>query len=96
MRAWFSIPIVKGIRTGVSVNANPAARVYRVSALGAKVWYAGSSLMLAGLAIWLIASRDQDGRLNENFILVIGLVLAARYLLKQVVVALFPPAETTK
>jgi hypothetical protein len=48
MRAWFSVPIVRGIRTGVSVNANPAARIYRVSATGRKVWYIGSTVMSAG------------------------------------------------
>jgi hypothetical protein len=91
MRAWFSVPIVRGIRTGVSVNANPAARIYRVSATGRKVWNIGSAVLLFGLAIWLVASRDQDGRLNESFLLVIGLVLAVRYLFKLAVVALFPP-----
>jgi hypothetical protein len=65
-----------------------------VSALGRRVWNIGSTLMLAALAIWLFASRDQDGRLNEYFWLVIGLVLAVRYLFKLSVVALFPPIET--
>jgi hypothetical protein len=37
VRAWFSVQIVKGVRTGISVNANPAARVYRVSATDAHV-----------------------------------------------------------
>jgi hypothetical protein len=37
VRAWFSVPIVKGIRTGISINANPTARRYRVSPIGAKV-----------------------------------------------------------
>jgi hypothetical protein len=50
--------------------------------------------MLAGLAIWLIASRDQDGRLNENFLLVIIMVFAVRYLFKLAVVALCQPIET--
>jgi hypothetical protein len=86
MRAWLSFPIVKGIRTGISVNPNPAARVYRVSATGRKVWRIGSTLMLAGLAIWLVASRDETGRLSENFLLVIIMVLAVRYLFKQAVI----------
>jgi hypothetical protein len=94
MRAWLSFPIVKGIRTGVSVNPNPAARVYRVSATGAKVWYAGSTVMLVALAIWLVASRDQEGRLSEWWWLVISLVLAVRYLFKLAVVAYFQPIET--
>jgi hypothetical protein len=94
MRAWFSVPIVKGVRTGISVNANPAARIYPVSPTGLKVWRIGSTVMLVGLAIWLVASRDQDGRLNENFLLVIGLVLAVRYLFKLAVVALYPPQTT--
>jgi hypothetical protein len=94
MRAWFSVPIVRGIRTGVSVNLNPAARRYPVSATGAKVWYAGEALMLAGLAIWLIASRDSEGRLNEYFLLVIFMVLAVRYIFRLVVAAYFPPRTT--
>jgi len=94
MRGWFSVPIVRGIRTGISVNTNPAARIDRVSATGLKVWRIGSAVMLAGLAVWLIASRDHDGRLNENFLLVIALVLGLRYLFKLAVVAAFPPIET--
>ena len=39
------------------------------------VWRVGSAVMLAALAIWLIASRDQEGRLNENFLLVTFIVL---------------------
>ncbi len=88
MRAWLSFPIVRGIRTGVSVNANPAARRYFVSATGRKVWRVGSTLLLAGLAIWLFASRDQEGRLNELFLPVIFIVLGLRYLFKLVVVAM--------
>jgi hypothetical protein len=45
MRAWFSVPIIKGVRTGISVNMNPAARFCRVSPIGAKRW----------LAIWFVA-----------------------------------------
>jgi hypothetical protein len=72
----------------------PPARVYRVSATGAKVWYAGSTLMLAALAIWLVASRDDEGRLSEVWWLVVSLVLAVRYCFKLVVVAAFPPQTT--
>jgi hypothetical protein len=94
MRTWLSFRTgIRGVRVGVSLP-NPAARVYPVSATGAKVWYTGSTLMLAGLAIWLFTSRADDGRLNENFLLVIGLALAVRYLFKLSVVALFPPIET--
>jgi hypothetical protein len=94
MRAWFSVPIVKGIRTGISVNMNPAARAYpRASATGAKVWRIGSTIMLVGLAIWLFASME-NGRLSEVWWLVTGLVLAARYIFKLVVVAIFPPQTT--
>ena len=56
MRAWLSFPIVKGIRTGVSVNLNPAARRYHVSPIGAKIWRIGSALMLAGLAVLCVES----------------------------------------
>ena len=66
MRAWFSVPIARGIRTGISVNPNSAGRRYFVSATGQKVWRVGSTLMLAGLAIWLFTSRDQEGRLSER------------------------------
>jgi hypothetical protein len=94
MRAWLSFPIVKGIRTGISVNMNPAARAYpRASATGAKVWRIGSAIMLVGLAIWLFASME-NGRLSEVWWLVTGLVLAARYIFKLVVVAIFPPQIT--
>jgi hypothetical protein len=89
MRTWISFRTgIRGIRVGASLP-NPAARIYYLSATGAKVWYAGSTLMLAGLVIWLIASRD-DGRLNENYWIVIFMVLAVRYLFKLAVVALFP------
>src|ERR1700730_10192197 len=94
MRAWFSVPIVKGIRTGISVNMNPAARAYpRASATGAKVWRIGSTIMLVGLAIWLFASME-NGRLSEVWWLVTGLVLAALYIFMLVVVAIFPPQTT--
>lgn len=96
MRAWFSVPIVRGIRTGISVNANPAAQTYRVSPIGAKVWYTGSTLLLAGLAIWLFATADEAGRINEWFWLMIALVLTVRYLFKLAIVALFPPIETPR
>ena len=91
MRTWLSFPTgIRGIRLGASVNLNTTARIYYLSATGRKVWRVGSALMLACLLIWLIASRDQDGRLNENFLLVIILVLAVRYFFKLVVAALFP------
>jgi hypothetical protein len=94
MRTWISFRTgIRGVRAGVALP-NPAVRVYPVSATGMKVWRIGQAVMLAGLAIWLIASRDDEGRLNENFWLVIGLVLAMRYLLKLAVVALFPPEVT--
>jgi hypothetical protein len=57
-----------------------------VSATGLKVWRIGSAVMLAGLAIWLVASRDDEGRLNESFLLVIFMVLGLRYLFGQAVV----------
>src|ERR1700674_2417612 len=94
MRTWLSCRTgIKGVRAGVSLP-NPTARIYYVSATGRKVWYIGSTVMLAGLAIWLLASRDQEGRLSEWFLVVIGLVLAVRYLFKLAVVAFFPPIET--
>jgi hypothetical protein len=94
MRTWVSFRTpAKGVRLGVGASF-PRARVYAVSAIGLKIFRIGSTVMLAGLAIWLIASRDQDGRLNENYWLVIGFVLAIRYLFKLAVVAMFPPIET--
>jgi hypothetical protein len=36
-----------------------------MSATGLKIWRIGSAVMWAGLAIWLFASRDEEGRLNE-------------------------------
>jgi hypothetical protein len=86
MRTWISFRTgIRGVRVGAALP-NPAARGYRVSATGLKVWRVGSTLMLAGLAIWLFTSRDQEGRLSENFLLVIIMVLAVRYLFKQAVV----------
>jgi hypothetical protein len=94
MRTWISFRTgIRGVRVGVALP-NPAARTYRVSATGRKVWRIGQAVMLVGLAIWLIASRDQDGRLSEVWWLVIGLVLALRYLFKLAIVAVFPPIET--
>jgi hypothetical protein len=96
MRTWLSFRTgIRGVRVGVALP-NPAARTYYLSPTGRKVWLIGSAVMLVGLAIWLIASRDQDGRLNEMWWLVIGLVLAVRYLLKLAVVALFPPIENAR
>ena len=90
MRTWISFRTgIRGVRAGVSLP-NPAARIYYLSATGLKVWRVGSSLMLAGLALWLIFSRDEAGRLNENFLLVIIMVFAVRYLFRLAVVALFP------
>ena len=93
MRTWLSFRTgIRGLRVGVSLP-NPAPRTYRVSAIGRRVWHTGSTLMLAGLAIWLVASRDQDGRLSEWWWLVVSMVLAVRYLFKLSVVALYPPIE---
>jgi hypothetical protein len=76
MRTWISFRTgPRGIRAGVSLP-NPAARTYYLSATGLKVWRIGSTLMLADLALWLIASRDEEGRLNENFFLVMIMVFA--------------------
>jgi hypothetical protein len=89
MRTWISFRTpIRGIRVGVGASL-PAARTYYVSATGLKVWRIGSAVMLAGLALWLIISRDEQGRLNEAWWLVIGLVLGLRYLFGQAVVALY-------
>ena len=94
MRTWISFRTgIPGIRVGASLP-NPSARVYRVSATGAKICRVASAVILVSLAIGLIASRDDDGRLNEKFLLVIGLVLGLCYIFKLVVVAFFPPIET--
>jgi hypothetical protein len=94
MRAWLSFPTgIRRVRLGASVNLNTSARMHHLSATGAKVWRIGSTLMLAGLVIWLIASRDQDGRLSKSFLLVTFFVLGLRYIFKLAVVALFPPIE---
>jgi hypothetical protein len=95
MRTWLSFRTgIRGVRVGVALP-NPAARVYPVSATGRKVWRVGQAVMLVGLAIWLVASLDDEGRLNENYWLAIGMVLAVRYCFKLAVVALFPPPQTT-
>jgi hypothetical protein len=95
MRTWISFRTgIRGIRVGASLPNPTARRVYQVSATGRKVWRIGSAVMLAGLAIWLFASRDEEGRLNENFLLVISLGLVVRALFKRAVVALFPPQTT--
>ena len=91
MRTWLSFRTgIRGVRLGVAL---PTSRTYNISATGAKIWYTGSALMLAALAIWLIASRDQEGRLNEWWLLVTFMVLGFRYLFKLTAVALFPPIE---
>jgi hypothetical protein len=91
MRTWLSFRTpIRGIRVGVGASI-PPARTYVVSATGLKIWRIGSALMLVSLTIWLVASRDQEGRLNENYWLVIGLVLACRYLFKMAIVCLCPP-----
>ena len=55
MRTWISFRTpIRGIRVGVGASL-PAARVYRVSATGAKVSNIGSTVMLAGLAITVTA-----------------------------------------
>jgi hypothetical protein len=95
MRTWISFRTgIRGVRVGVALP-NHAARIYQVSAMGRKIWIIGSTLMLAGLGIWLFASRDDEGRLSEWWLFVIGFVLALRYLFKLAVVALFPPIRNT-
>ena len=94
MRTWISYPTgIRGIRLGAAVPLNTRPRIYAVSPIGLKVWRVGSSLMLAGLALWLIFSRDEAGRLNENFLLVSFFVLGLRYIFKLAVAALFPPSD---
>jgi hypothetical protein len=96
MRTWISFRTgIRGVRVGVALP-NPVARVYRVSPTGLMVLRIGSSLMLAGLGIWLVASRDDDGRLSENFLLVIIMVFVVRFLFKLAIVALFPPEVITE
>ena len=80
MRTWLSFRTpFRGIRAGVSLP-NPAARTYYMSATGQKIWLIGSALMWGGLAIWLFTSRDQDGRLNEWWWLVIIAVWCGWYI----------------
>jgi hypothetical protein len=93
MRTWISFRTpIRGIRVGAGASL-PAARVYPVSATGQKVLRGGSALMLIGLVSWLIASRDQDGRLNENFLMAIILAYAAWRTFGLVVAAIFPPEQ---
>ena len=93
MRTWLSFRTgIRGARVGVALP-NPAVRIYPVSATGLRVWRIGSAVMLVGLAVWLIASRDQEGRLSEWFIFAIIMVLSLRWLFEQMVVAFFPPLE---
>jgi hypothetical protein len=93
MRTWISFRTpIRGVRVGAGVSL-PAARIYAVSATGLKVWRIGSTVMLVGLAIWLFASRDAEGRLSEVWWLVIGLVLAVRCLFKLAIVCLCPPPQ---
>jgi hypothetical protein len=90
MRTWLSFPTgIRGIRLGAAVNLNTTASSYYVSAAGAKIWRVGSTLMWAGLAIWLIASRDEQGRISEWWWIVVSMVLGLRYLFAQVVLALY-------
>jgi hypothetical protein len=94
MRAWLSFRTpIRGIRVGAGASL-PAARVYRVSATGRTIWVVGSTVMLVGLALWLIFSRDETGRLHENFLLAMILAWALWYVFTLIVAALFPPIET--
>ena len=94
MRTWISFRTgIRGVRVGLALP-NSTPRIYPMSATGARIWHTGSTLMLCGLALWLIASRDEDGRLSEWFWLVIALVLALRYIFKVTVAALWPPVAT--
>ncbi|WMT77450.1 hypothetical protein [Bradyrhizobium sp. Ash2021] len=94
MRAWISFRTgIPGVRVGVALP-NPAARIYPVSPTGLKVWRIGQAVMLVSLVAWLVVSRDHEGRLSEGFLVVIGLVLAVRYIFRLAVVALFPPEVT--
>ncbi|SIO65354.1 hypothetical protein SAMN05443247_10545 [Bradyrhizobium erythrophlei] len=96
MRAWFSVPIVKGIRTGVSVNPNSfrsSDPLQFVSASGRKFWRIFAMVIWLSFFVWLIASRDHGGRISEWWFIVLAMVMATHYLFKRSLWLLFPLRE---
>jgi hypothetical protein len=97
MRTWISFPIAKGIRTGVSVNPNSlfgsSDPLQFVSASGRKFWRIFAAVNWLSFAVWLIASRDYDGRISERWFIVLAMVMATHYLFKRSVWLLFPLRE---
>jgi hypothetical protein len=99
MRAWFSVPIVRGVRTGISVNPNrlfgrSSDPLQFVSPAGRKVWRVFAAMIWVSFFVWLIASRDHDGRIGEWWFIVLAMVMATHYIFKRSLWLLFPLRET--
>jgi hypothetical protein len=92
VRAWFSVPIAKGIRAGVSVNPN--SFVTRrlpwyecLSDTGKKVSYVGSIAIICGMAWWVIDQRDH---LDVMWLTMLIVGMFAIWILKRSTLAIFP------
>jgi hypothetical protein len=93
MRVWLSIPVIKGIRTGVSVNPNSFFITRKLpwfqclSGAGKKVWFKGAAVIACGMVLWAIVERD---RLDTIWPAMFILLLIALWILKRTTLALFP------
>ncbi len=92
MRAWFSVPIVKGIRTGVSVNPN--SFITRrlpwfecLSDTGKKVQRVGGAMIVVLFVLWIIAEKD---RLDVMWLTMLIVFLVVVWIQKRTMLALFP------
>jgi hypothetical protein len=96
MRTWISFRTgIRGVRVGVALpnSFRSFDPLQFVSASGRKFWRIFAAAMWCSFAIWLIASRDHDGRISEWWFIVLAMVMATHYLVKRSLWLLFPLRE---
>jgi hypothetical protein len=98
MRTWITFRTgIRGVRVGASVNPNrlfgSSDPLQFISASGRKFWRIFAAVIWISFFVWLIAARDDDGRISEWWFIVLGMVMATHYLFKRSLWLLFPLTE---